>query len=826
MNWLFSQSMSEPVASDNWSALEFSWPDGPGEWAIYGGGILLVVAISLYLIWRDTQTLPRWVSVVLGTLRLLVIAGLIIIALNPQERTQKMAFRPSRVALLVDTSLSMRFPEDDSAEQNPGDGGQATRAQVVEQLLDNSEFLSRLQQEHEVSLYTFDTELHGPHKVYPSFDQRGIQPTEEASAPANEEDPLAPTGEPLNLEEMLAPQGVETRLGEALVNLMRDAGGKTFSGVAVFSDGGANAGISVETANEMARASNSRLVSVGVGGTAQPLNLQLTKVQAPSQVHIKDPFELTVFLQSFGLAGKTAKLELLMRSESQIEEEPQLLETKEVSLQEDGTPIEVQFEQNPTVVGDFEYLIRGSVSADRSEITEEDNVLRRSVTVEDRKSKVLLIASGPMRDYRFVRNMLYRHPGMTTDVWLQSVDPTMAGMVSQESNQLLTSFPKSAVELVEYDAILAFDADWKQFTQDQLEMLHKWVSEQAGGLVIVAGDVNTPVLARDSSDLNLVKELSPVILGTQLNSIGIGNRATQAWKVDLTDDGKSAGFLQLDEDGQGAEADWAQFPGIYRAYPTNGVKAGATVYARHSDPRSQTSDGQPVFLASQFFGSGFVMYVGSAELWRLRSVNEEFLDRFWTKTIREVQQGRARRGNPRGTILLERTQYLLGQTIRLRVKLLTPQLEPYQVASVPLDVLVLDQNSRTFTVPLKPHPELPGQYVGEYRASVPGTHQLQVEIPDTNESLVEKIDVRLPNLESDDPRQNVALLTELARDTGGSYMTLGEASSELAAQFPNRGEEFLIDESLVTLWDRRWVMFLLVGFLGVEWLIRKLYKLA
>ncbi|MEZ6047445.1 MAG: hypothetical protein R3C11_18065 [Planctomycetaceae bacterium] len=132
---------------------------------------------------------------------------------------------------------------------------------------------------------------------------------------------------------------------------MRDAGGKTFSGVALFSDGGANAGISIETANELARANNARIVSVGVGGTAQPLNLQLTKVQAPSQVHIKDPFELTVFLQSFGLAGKTAKLELLMRPENQVDEEPALIATQEVQLLEDGLPLEVEFEQNPTVVG-------------------------------------------------------------------------------------------------------------------------------------------------------------------------------------------------------------------------------------------------------------------------------------------------------------------------------------------------------------------------------------------------------------------------------------------------------------------------------------------
>jgi hypothetical protein len=40
------------------------------------------------------------------------------------------------------------------------------------------------------------------------------------------------------------------------------------------------------------------------------------------------------------------------------------------------------------------------------------------------------------------------------------------------------------------------------------------------------------------------------------------------------------------------------------------------------------------------------------------------------------------------------------------------------------------------------------------------------------------------------------------------------------------GQEIIIDQQLRELWDRQWVLFLLVGLLGVEWLTRKLLKLA
>jgi hypothetical protein len=72
----------------------------------------------------------------------------------------------------------------------------------------------------------------------------------------------------------------------------------------------------------------------------------------------------------------------------------------------------------------------------------------------------------------------------------------------------------------------------------------------------------------------------------------------------------------------------------------------------------------------------------------------------------------------------------------------------------------------------------------------------------------------------------VRTLETLVDGTGGKYLTLDQAAAELPALLPNLGEEFIIDEQLRELWDRQWVLFLLVGLLGVEWLTRKLLKLA
>ena len=113
-------------ASATITSREFDWPDSPLRWLLLlGGG----VALSLWVVWlyvRDTRDLSVGWKLWLTALRLGVLAGLLVIALNPSDRTQKQAFRPSRVAVLVDTSLSMRHPaEAPAADGSPGAGAAA-----------------------------------------------------------------------------------------------------------------------------------------------------------------------------------------------------------------------------------------------------------------------------------------------------------------------------------------------------------------------------------------------------------------------------------------------------------------------------------------------------------------------------------------------------------------------------------------------------------------------------------------------------------------------------------------------------------------------------
>ncbi len=144
------------AASDSLRNFEFDWPTTAGRWAVTMTAIAVLVAVAIGVYRLDARSLSRGWRVLLTTLRLAVIALLIVIAVNPQERIRKMAFRPSRVAILADTSLSMRFPEKVSGDST-SPAWQRNRADAIRALLADSPLLAELQKQHNVRIYTFDS---------------------------------------------------------------------------------------------------------------------------------------------------------------------------------------------------------------------------------------------------------------------------------------------------------------------------------------------------------------------------------------------------------------------------------------------------------------------------------------------------------------------------------------------------------------------------------------------------------------------------------------------------------------------------------------------
>jgi hypothetical protein len=311
--------------------------------------------------------------------------------------------------------------------------------------------------------------------------------------------------------------------------------------------------------------------------------------------------------------------------------------------------------------------------------------------------------------------------------------------------------------------------------------------------------------------------------------------AEEPWPLEFTREGLDAEYLWLEDDPAAGRTAWAAFEGVYSYCPVRGPKPGATVLARFSDPRAGAGE-QPVFFADQFYGSGRVFYIGSGEMWRLRELDSTYFEQFYTKLIRHVSQGRLLRGSTRGVLLVGQDRYLVGNTVEVRAQLSDARLEPLALPEVA--VQVIHQRSGTVqTVTLSADPSRPGTYAGRFAVLEEGAYRVELPVPESDERLSRRIQVKVPQLETENPRRNDPLLTLLAdeeRTDGIYYVGFAEALDRgsdryLVDQLKDRTTTAVLPEAPDDEWKetwRRWMMLLLCGLVFAEWTIRRLSKLA
>ena len=853
------------------TSTELDLPESTPGILIAVAGLVALFTITIRTSLRDTRFLSRTARTLLLVPRLLVLALLLIVLLNPRTRTQLSRLEKSRVGIVIDTSLSMQWPATDPAPANSTSGSAATpgtaaagtsepaaatvesRSDAVIRKLLVSPVLEELSRDHSVSVYTFDSTLTGPWAIISEGTVRFVSPeaaadaadaTSASAADASEgstpvaavtlsNEVAAATPVPLNdpqlaqrWQQVLQPRGIETRMGESVYQLVGQLAGRTLSGVVVVSDGRSNAGLDTEPARLRAERSGTRLLSVGVGSLRPQLNLRLAGMQTPEDVHQGDPFDLQVAIQGSAAVGQSAVVKLFQQTAGSNGSDRRQVAEETASIPEDGLPTSIRFTQTLSVPGRYDFIARVESASGTAEITLTDNERRRTIEVTDRKMQVLIISSGPMRDYQFVRNTLFRHSGVTSDVWLQSVTAENSGMVSQEARRLLTKFPATEAELFEYDVIVAFDPDWSRLSVEQQSFLNRWVSEHSGGLVVVAGEIFTPRLAENPDATRDISVLYPVLLARVAPGLQSPQRADEAWPVVPTAEGRVAEFLKIaDEQGNADIELWQKFRGIYRTFPIRDLRDGAVVLLEHSNPRARTELGFPPFLVSQFYGSGRCLFLGSAETWRLRAISPQGHQRFWTSLIREAGQSRRSRGSVRGQLLLDRSEAAPGQAVAIRAQLYNAALQPLTIDDVPLTIT--DPDGQPLAIPdrLTAGTRQPGQFQTSFRPGKAGLHRITVPIPESPDVLTATLEVIVPGLESENPVQDTEALTRLTRETQGRYLSLSEIGT-LPALLPSQSQPVIVDEQLRTLWDRAPLMYAAILLLAIEWALRRVWRLS
>lgn len=671
---------------------------------------------------------------------------------------------------------------------------------------------------------------------------------EEEAAPAAEAPVIEATDgaetpqiDQIDWAKALQPTGMETRIGDAVVQIVNQERGGPFSGMLLISDGANNEGTPPADAARMARDVGARIVTVGLGSDQQPQSVRIVDLEAPAKAYPGDEFQLRGYIQGFGMPNKFVTLQVAsgtIDENGQFKEESIDEASEPIQLGKDGEVIPVDFQITPENIGTRAYELR-IVTSSETDLDQSDNQRFVKVQIVEQRNRVLLLAGGPTREFRFLRNQLYRDKDVELHVLLQTGEPG----ISQEADELLFEFPDDPTVLFEqYDCIVAFDPDWSQLSLDQIELLERWVGEKAGGLIVIAGPIFTPKwasLRRGDSSIDIIKDLHPVTFFSRGTSIGLGRFGSDTpRKLMLTAEGQKAEALRLDPSADVSKRLWQQFPGVFGYFAVSGVKPGA---ANWMDVEAETKslDGNlPVYMASHFYGAGRVVFLASGEMWRIRSMDVGFFETFYTKLIRYASQGRLARDSSRGLLLVSAERVSLGETVEVRAFLTDPQHNPLSDPQLEARLIAPDGTQQPLVLRQLPEFEQ-GQYAGQFTPLQDGEYRIEVNLPGGGEDsfLVREVRARIPDREIARPQRDDAVLTAFSSETGGQSI-IGIDDLLKSENLPKLvGADVLPPRDMYTalpdLTDRTfqeqlrfWLLAFIVSALSVEWIQRRIAKLA
>lgn len=774
------------------ATVRFEWGNLPrgesGLTIVIAAALLVFLTVSLYR--REGQA-PVWRKGLLAALRLLALAAVALVLLEPRLAVDLERTVEGHTIVLWDTSLSMSLPDryqDEVRKRQLADAAgladvrdleALTRHQLALRIVERARLLPSLAAKNRTAVYAFDTEV-----------------TELPNA--------AIAGIPSDV----APKGAATDLGTAVRRALEDTSGRQVAAVVLVTDGRVNRGEGVQGIAAALRRDPLVPVHVlGVGDPTPPKNLEVVSLSAEPRVVLGDPVALQASVRGRGVQG--SQVSVTLRKKPRDGGAAAELERRSVTLPaNDFEQLELTFVHRPDAIGEFVFEL--SIDPLGDEPVTDDNEKSVAVKVSDDQTRVLLVAGSPTFEYHFLKTRLVRERTTVVSCWLQSAAPRFP----QEGKQRIEALPATIEELEEYDAVVLLDPDPAGFDAGVLDALVKFVAHHKGGLLVAPGPKFAPSLL-EAADAKGLRDLLPVVAGEAPE----GRAGTEQWPLAATADGADHPAARLDPDPTRCSYLWSRLPGPFLGWPVLHEKAGATVLVRHQDPSSSGERGFRPLLVAHFFEGGPVLWLGCQETWRWRSVAPKVYDRFWVGALRFLTQGRLAGGRKRIELLTDKDEYTLGEPIRLRAHAWDRSYQPHEAAEL---VARAHVGKEELEVKLAKTGQ-PGWFEATVLPPAAGVLEVAVPLPDDEpgarpETLT--IPVNIPDVEFQNPILDERLLAEIATATSGSVLKPAEVAT-LADRIPSLTEKLVVAGSPILLWDRWETIALITALLGLEWAIRK-----
>lgn len=740
---------------------------------ISGGTLLFLVCLAIYM--RERGQAPRWIRVVLATLRFCLLA-LVLWMLMGWMVVRYRVERPE-IAIIVDRSASMATT----------DGG-----------IDAKESVARLSQVREEILRL-------PVATRNSLSERYRVRWFSLA------DQLLPIASPFSADqwETIQADGKQTRLGSGLLQMIDRLAGSSSSAILLLSDGINSAGVGLAAAERSARAATVPVYPVLVGNDAAIPDVRLADIRVDDQVFLGDRILVEASIAASAVEQEELKVTLLDSASGRR------LDEGTVRLTKNQMQAVAELSFLPDAPNEVELKIQ--VETLQNELNTENNVGRKRVSIRDRPLRVLLVQQRPNYEFRFLKHLLERSlevgSGAAASFSLSSVLQESDPEYVNQDDSALRLVPTNRAQLLDFDVFIFGRFDPTLVSRRAQSTIVEAITERGAGCVFIYGNGN-PAIELDGYPIGAVLPVQ--------NSAGLlSNPPVLHPEARWTPSAMGSGALplQLLDPDNDSPSIWSTLPIIRRTCSLTPLKLGAQslVTAQRADGASST------ILISQYAGAGRVVLQANDETYRWTSVDgtDTLHQRYWGQLLRWVSRGRLNQPSEQSAVTASPENLVAGQTLTLEatIGLDIPQKELPNSATV-----LLNWGAEQRTVKLTPSTRNSRTYSSQVAGLSPGEYRALLVQPATDEPASTEFRVQAPPGEMAELKADLTAMESLATVSRGRLYRI-EALNQLLEELPGGASSELTNLPPTPLWNRWWVALLFVALIGSEWLLRRKYRM-
>jgi uncharacterized membrane protein len=736
--------------------------------------IVLAAAIGglIYLEYRrPLSPLTRAQRGSLVALRAVVLVALVVFLFRPIAILPPTSARDAIVPVLVDVSRSMRLGDAD---------GQTRLARALALL--KGEVGTALNAHFTTEIYTVG-------------------------------DTLAPAR-----LEALSADARRTDLAGAIEAVRERYRGQRVAGIVLLSDGGdTGAGRSDGTSRSgftLSDAGGPPVFAVGIGSPDGPRDHEVLGLAAgdPRLDHASIDLHVTAVSTGFGRAPFTLR----------ILGNGQLLDTRRVVPQADGSPIDEVFTVSPDLMNAT--VFTAEIPRDESEAVAENNSRSVLVSPAGRKRRLLVLEGAPGFEHSFIKRAWAADSGLEIDAVTrkgknaEAQDTFFVQAGAGRAAALTSGFPATREQLYGYDAIAIANVEADFFSRAQLAMVADFVAERGGGLLVLGGrSFSQHGLAGSPLEEVLPVELNDRRGGLMRASLGSVDLPPHN-KITLTPDGESHPMMRIGANADETRKLWSALPALAASAMVGGPRPGATILALTTAP------GGGVFpvVAVQPYGHGRSMMFAGEASWRWKMMvasSDRSYEFFWRQAARWLSTSAP---DPVAITVPQTAEP--GDSVSVDVDARNAAFAPVPDASVEATLTLPGGAAQ----PLKLRHADPagGRFTAALGAQQPGLYRVHADARKGTTPLGSAdrwMFVGGADREFVDPRLNEGFLRRVSRNSGGRYVRAAEAS-RIPAWLQSTTPQSAAPERR-DLWHEPWAFALVVLLLATEWILRRRWGL-